>query len=377
MRRLTPAILLVAVALAGCGGNGSADHPSPAGTDTASASTSPAPRRSTAASSTGSPKVIGTIATGLSVPWGVAFLPDGSALVTERDTGRVLHLTGSGDQWKVDVVGHIAEHSVSGGESGLLGVAVSPSYDTDHRVFFYVSTSSDNRVVRTTYRDGHLGTIEPVLTGIPMGIHHDGGRLAFGPDGYLYVSTGESGVESLAQDKSSLGGKILRITQSGKRAPGDPWPDSPVWSWGHRNIQGLVFDPAGRLWASEFGDREYDELNLIREGGNYGWPYVQGRSNNPAYVNPAVQWPTEEASPSGLALAGGSFWLAALRGERLWRVPVHGRTTGTPKAYFIGRYGRMRTVVTTPDGNLWLTTSNRDGRGEPKAGDDRILLVRP
>jgi glucose/arabinose dehydrogenase len=321
--------------------------------------------------------VVGTIATGLSVPWGIAFLPDGSALVTERDTGRVLHLTGSGQEWKVHVVGHIAEHSITGGEGGLLGVAVSPSYQRDHRVFFYVSASSDNRVVRTTYRKGRLGTTEPVLTGIPVGVHHDGGRIAFGPDGYLYVSTGESGVQSLAQDKSSLGGKILRITESGRPAPGDPWSDSPVWSWGHRNIQGLVFDQAGRLWASEFGDREYDELNLIRKRGNYGWPFVQGRSSNPAYVNPAVEWPTEEASSSGLALANGSFWLAALRGERLWRVPVHGRVTGTPKAYFIGRYGRMRTVVTTPDGNLWLTTSNHDGRGDPRAGDDRILLVRP
>ena len=320
--------------------------------------------------------MLGTVARGLAVPWGVAFLPDGSALVTERDTGRVLHLTGSGTHWTVRRVGTVAEHSVAGGESGLLGIAVSPSYARNHRVFLYVSTASDNRVVRATLADGRLGTPRPILTGIPLGVHHDGGRLAFGPDGDLYVSTGESGVADLAQDRSSLGGKILRITEDGAPAPGNPW-GTPVWSYGHRNIQGLVVDAAGRLWASEFGDREYDELNLIRKGRNYGWPDVQGRSDDGRFQDPAVQWPTEEASPSGLALAGGSFWLAALRGERLWRVPVHGTKVGTPKAYFIGRYGRMRTVVRTPDGNLWVTTSNRDGRGAPSADDDRILLVRP
>lgn len=320
--------------------------------------------------------MLGTIASGLSVPWGIAFLPDGSALVTERDTGRVLHLTGSGTAWRSTTVGIVPEHSTTGGEGGLLGIAVSPAYARNHRVFLYVSTTRDNRVVTARLVAGRLGATHPILTGIPTGVHHDGGRLAFGPDGYLYVSTGESGVPSLAQDKTSLGGKILRITESGSAAPGNPW-HSPVWSYGHRNVQGLVFDAAGRLWASEFGDREFDELNRIRKGRDYGWPDVQGRSSDPRFTNPAVEWPTEQASPSGLALAAGSFWLAALRGERLWRVPVHGASVGKPRAYFIGTYGRMRTVTRAPDGYLWVTTSNRDGRGDPAKSDDRILLVRP
>lgn len=321
--------------------------------------------------------MIGTIAGHLHVPWGITFLPDGSALVTERDTGRVLHLTGHGRRWNVHLAGHLAETSVPGGESGLLGITVSPGFSHDHRVFLYVSTPTDNRVVRSTYSHGRLGPAHPVLTGIPRGVHHDGGGLAFGSDGYLYVSTGESGVPSLAPSLHSLGGKVLRVTQSGRPAPGDPFGRSPIWSYGHRNVEGLAVDPHGRLWASEFGDRGFDELNLIHRGGNYGWPYVQGKNGFPKYVDPRAQWPTEEASPSGLAYDAGSFWLGALKGERLWQVPVHGTHTGPPKPWFIGRFGRMRSVVRAPDGNLWVTTSNRDGRGSPAPDDDRILLIRP
>lgn len=380
MSRRFVGLAVVLLALAGCASPGSHQAgPSVRPTDRPTDSGRPSPS-APASATTGGPKVLGTIARDLAVPWGIAFLPDGSALVTERDTGRVLHLTGSGTRWRAEQVGSVAEDSIAGGEGGLLGVAVSPSYDTDHRVFFYASTADDNRIVRATYDEGRLSATTPVLTGIPRGVIHDGGRLAFGPGGYLYASTGETGTGHLAQDRTSLAGKILRMTPAGRPAPGNPEVDghpSLVWSYGHRNVQGLVFDAAGRLWASEFGDREYDELNLIRKGHDYGWPYVQGRSSNPRFTDPEVEWPTESASPSGLALADGSFWLGALRGERLWRVPVHGTKVGTPQAYFIGRYGRMRTVVRAPDGNLWVTTSNRDGRGDPATHDDRILLVRP
>jgi len=271
----------------------------------------------------------------------------------------------------------IDETDTLGGEAGLLGVAVSPSYPTDHRVFFYTSTDRDNRVLRMTFRDGRLADERPILTGIPRGVIHDGGRLAFGPDGALYVSTGETGQRELAQDPTSLGGKILRIDQNGRPANGNPDPGSPVWTLGHRNVQGLAFDPAGQLWASEFGDQTWDELNLIRKGGNYGWPLVEGRSTLTKYRNPLVVWRTDQASPSGLAYADGSLWLGALHGARLWQVPVHGTSVGTAKDWLIGAYGRMRTVVRAPDGNLWVTTSNRDGRGSPGPDDDRILLVAP
>jgi glucose/arabinose dehydrogenase len=201
--------------------------------------------------------------------------------------------------------------------------------------------------------------------------------MVFGPDQMLYVSTGEAGQPDLAQDRESLGGKILRITQDGKPAPGNPDSSSPIWTWGHRNVQGLAFDDNDNLWASEFGQDTFDELNLIEKGRNYGWPEVEGVGDEPGMQNPQVTWSTDEASPSGLAFVGGRLWLGALRGEQLWRVNVSGKKADQERGFFVGRYGRVRTVVTAPDGNLWVTTSNLDGRGEPAPEDDRILLVRP
>ncbi|MGH3372348.1 MAG: PQQ-dependent sugar dehydrogenase, partial [Nocardioidaceae bacterium] len=262
------------------------------------------------------------------------------------------------------------------GEAGLLGLAVSPTYSEDSLVYAYLSTDSDNRVVRMEYDGRRLGEPEVVLDGIPNGFIHDGGRLAFGQDGMLYVSTGETGVEHLAQERDSLGGKILRITPDGEPAPGNPVDGSPVWTMGHRNVQGLAFDDRDRLWASEFGASTWDELNRIERGGNYGWPLVEGRGDLEEYRNPFAQWRTSEASPSGLAFAQGALWMASLRGERLWRVPVRADGgIGRPQDLFVGDYGRLRTVVAAPDGSLWVSTSNRDGRGDPARQDDRILRI--
>lgn len=318
------------------------------------------------------PTVIGTIADHLAVPWGIAFLPDGSALVTERDSGRVLQITNG----QVREVGEVAQARANV-EAGLLGVAVSPTFARDNQVFFYASTDTDNRVLRTTFENGRLGPLTPILTGIPVAENHDGGRMVFGPDGMLFVSTGESGRPELAQDRGSLGGKILRITRAGKPAPGNPDPSSPMWTLGHRNVQGLAFDDHGNLWASEFGQDTFDELNLIERGRNYGWPTVEGTGGRAGLQDPQVTWATDEASPSGLAFLDGRLWLGALRGERLWRVDVQGRRASGERGFLVGKYGRMRTVVAAPDGNLWVTTSNRDGRGDAAEQDDRILLVRP
>jgi glucose/arabinose dehydrogenase len=366
-----------AILLVGCGGGSGAFDTSSSGPEPATASPqAPATAPSTAAPSTdvpaGPPRVLGTIARDLEVPWGIGFLPDGSALVTERDSGRVLHVTGG----KVQEVGQI-DQTRAQGESGLLGLAVSPAYAENRRVFVYTSTDQDNRVLRMTFDQGRLSAPTAILTGIPHGFIHDGGRLAFGPDGYLYVSTGETGQPDLAQREDSLAGKILRITEDGRPAPGNPDPGSPVWTLGHRNVQGLAFDDASHLWASEFGQDTWDELNLIEKGTNYGWPRVEGRGSIARYRNPQVVWRTSEASPSGLAFLDAHLWLASLRGQRLWRIDVDGRRASHPADFFVGKYGRMRTVVVAPDGNLWVTTSNRDGRGDPTAGDDRILLVRP
>jgi glucose/arabinose dehydrogenase len=378
MLRLATLLTLATMFVAGCGGDSqpqAGDTPAaePSSPSTPSSPSSQASSATSAPAATSrTPKVIGTVARNLEVPWGIAFLPDGTALVTERDSGRVFQVGGG----KVDQVGRV-EEAQPGGEAGLLGVAVSPSFAQDKRVFFYATVASDNRVLRTTLDNGRLGRLEPILTGIPEAGNHDGGRMIFGPDGMLYVSTGEAGQPDLAQDRDSLGGKILRITPDGDPAPGNPDSRSPVWTWGHRNVQGLAFDDNGNLWASEFGQDTFDELNLIEKGRNYGWPVVEGRGDEPGLQNPQITWSTDEASPSGLAYLDGRLWLGALRGERLWRVQVNGRKASAEKGFFVGKYGRVRTVVAAPDGNLWVTTSNRDGRGDPADQDDRILLVRP
>ncbi|HVE27807.1 MAG TPA: PQQ-dependent sugar dehydrogenase [Sporichthya sp.] len=319
--------------------------------------------------------VAGTVASGLTSPWGLAFLPEGSALVSERDTAAVKRIAPDGTVSTVGTVPGV-EH---GGEGGLLGIAVGPDVATDPQLYAYRTTDDGNEIVRMTYAPGGLGEPTVLVDGIEAGAIHNGGRLAFGPDGLLYASTGEVGRRTPAQDPGSLNGKILRMTPDGAPAPGNPDPRTLVYSTGHRNVQGLAWDDAGQLWASEFGQNTWDELNLIHAGDNDGWPEVEGiAAGGGPYVNPERQWHTEDASPSGIAVAGGSVWMAALRGERLWQIPLTGdpdRPTGEPRAWFSGDYGRLRTVMTAPDGSLWLITNNTDGRGDPRSGDDRILRV--
>lgn len=365
--------VLLAAGLTGCADPDTSDPLGPESSE----DSGPSEGTATTEPSTSKPRVTGTVASRLSVPWGIAFLPDGSAIVTERDSRRVLRVTpqpdGTGEAG-VTEVGEITE-AVPEVEAGLLGVAVSPDFESDNTLFLYATTARDNSVFRVTLDGDELGDPTPILTGIPKGVIHDGGRLAFGPDGFLYVSTGETGDAGLAQDPDSLAGKILRITSDGEPAPGNPDPSSPIWSLGHRNVQGLAFDDAGQLWASEFGDQTFDELNLVTAGANYGWPEVEGRGGGPDFVDPLRTWATEDASPSGLAFADDSLWMAALRGQTLWQIPLEGGETGRPVDLFTGDYGRIRTVVTTPDGDLWVATANRDGRGSPTDEDDRILLV--
>ncbi|HEU4346277.1 MAG TPA: PQQ-dependent sugar dehydrogenase, partial [Actinoplanes sp.] len=212
---------------------------------------------------------------------------------------------------------------------------------------------------------------EVIFDGLAKAGNHNGGRIAFGPDGMLYVGTGDAAEPSRSQDPRSPNGKILRLTPDGDPAPGNPDAGSPVWSMGHRNVQGLAWSADGTMYASEFGQNRFDEVNLIEPGKNYGWPVVEGTGNDSRYENPMVTWRTSEASPSGAAISGDTLYVAALRGQRLWTVPLHG---GEPRAEFTGRYGRLRTVAFAPDGALWLTTSNTDRGPEPEpGGDDRVL----
>jgi glucose/arabinose dehydrogenase len=375
VRLLTAAVAAGVLLLAGCGQDDGDGATSPGSSEPTSSSPPSTPTTpATSEAPAGPPEVVEEVATGLEAPWGLAFLPDGDALVTERDTRRILRI--SGPDHAVTEVATI-DAAAPEGEAGLLGVAVSPTFAEDSLVYLYVTTEEDNRVVRATLTGDGLGEPEPVLTGIPNGFIHDGGRLQFGPDGFLYVSTGETGEGPLAQERDGLAGKILRITPDGQPAPGNPF-GTPVWSWGHRNVQGLAFDDAGTLWASEFGQDEFDELNRIDAGANYGWPEVEGEGGTDrGFVDPQQVWDPDDSSPSGLAYLDGHLWMAALNGERLWRVRVDGRRAVEPEGFFIGEYGRVRTVAVAPDGGLWVMTSNRDGRGTPREGDDKILLVQP
>jgi glucose/arabinose dehydrogenase len=333
------------------------------------------------------------VLTDLTTPWGLAFLPGGAALITTRDRGEVLLLTDAGAAPLTgpgaDALAATTKH---GGEGGLLGIAVSPEVERDGLVYLYRTTAAGNQVVRAALSpagstadstsDGTappltLGELEPVLEGIPAAGNHNGGRLAFGPDGYLYVTTGDAGDPDAAQDPASLGGKILRLTPDGAPAPGNPTEGSPVWSLGHRNVQGLGWDPSGRMFASEFGQNTYDELNLIEPGNNYGWPVVEGRADAPGMVDPLVTWSTDVASPSGIAVTATGVYLAALRGQRLWRVGFLGDRFADAQASLEGELGRLRDVVQGPDGALWILTQNTDGRGDPRPGDDRLVRITP
>jgi glucose/arabinose dehydrogenase len=323
--------------------------------------------------------VLRTVAEGLKTPWGLAPLPDGSLLVSSRDDGTIVRIDEkTGKKTELGTVSGVSP----AGEGGLLGIALSPDYASDHMIYAYFTSASDNRIVRMLYDERkpageQLGAPDTVFKGIPKGFIHNGGRIAFGPDGMLYAGTGESGERGLAQDKKSLGGKILRMTPEGAPAPGNPFPNSPVYSYGHRNVQGLAWDDRQRLFASEFGQHTWDELNAIKPGDNYGWPDAEGTSSAPGFHNPLAQWHTDEASPSGIAWVHGVIWMASLKGQRLWRVPLRGtKASAAPQPFLTGEYGRLRTVVAAGDDKVWLVTSNTDGRGRPKKGDDRVLEVR-
>ena len=308
----------------------------------------------------GGVRVSGTLDLELDIPWAAVFLPDGTGIVSERGTAALKAVRGS-DANLIGTVPGVAP----AGEGGLLGLALSPEFARDRLLYAYVTSESDNRVVRlrlTRSADGTLSMGEPetVFTGIPKATTHNGGRIRFGPDGYLYVGTGDSQRRNQPQDPAALGGKILRLTRDGRPAPGNPFGNA-VYSLGHRNVQGLAWDADGRLWATEFGPDVDDELNLILPGANYGWPEVTGAPGRPGFEDAKVVWPaTSEASPSGLEIAGSTAYVGALRGQRLWTNPLAGTQAGTPVAHFTGTYGRIRDVVRTPEGGFWLLTNNKN-----------------
>ncbi|MEU3249401.1 PQQ-dependent sugar dehydrogenase [Streptomyces sp. NPDC006997] len=386
LRRVVPTVLATAALLltAGCSGDDGGGGPPFGGSpppDRTAAGASPSGQASAEETppAKGSAKVVRTVAEGLDSPWGLAVLPDDDLLVSSRDEATITRV--DTETGKKTVLGEVPGVSPAG-EGGLMGLALSPDYASDHMVYAYFTSASDNRVVRMLYdaerpSGEQLGAPDTVFRGIPKGFIHNGGRIAFGPDKMLYAGTGESGEKGLSQDKESLGGKILRLTPEGEPAPGNPFDGSPVYSYGHRNVQGLAWDNRQRLFAAEFGQDTWDELNAIKPGDNYGWPEAEGKSDEPGFHDPIAQWPTDDASPSGIAYAEGSIWMAGLGGERLWRIPLKGTVASAdPQSFLEGEYGRLRTVATAGGDRLWLITSETDGRGSPENGDDRILEVR-
>ena len=287
--------LLVVTGCTNAGNEPSSDTRT-AGQTPASSAPAPSPDPSTPEASSPTPSAVRSrgepratvIVSDLAAPWGLVTLKDGTFLISERDERRILRVHND----STSIVGTIDEASPAG-EGGLLGLAITKDEKT---VFAYYTAADDNRIVSMSWNGRDLGAPKVILRGIPKGFIHNGGRMVIGPDDYLYVGTGESGDGSLAQDKDSLGGKILRLRVDGRPAPGNPF-ENEVFSYGHRNVQGLAFDADGRLWASEFGQQEWDELNLIREGANYGWPEVEGSGQVKGRTNPKVVWRTRDASP--------------------------------------------------------------------------------
>lgn len=304
-------------------------------------------------------------ADGLDAPWSMVLHGD-ALLISERDSGRVLEFDESGARHEVGMIGGV----VAGGEGGLLGLAV-----RDGDLYAYLTADDGNRVERRTLLGEpgalSLGPPATVIDGIPSASNHNGGRLAFGTDGMLYVTTGDAGDRDSAQDLDALSGKILRLTPEGGIPDDNPFPGSPVYSYGHRNPQGIGWDADGTMYATEFGQDTWDELNVIEAGGNYGWPEVEGAADDADYIDPVQQWRPAEASPSGIAVTNGDILIANLRGERLRSVPLDDLSTSAESV--VGEYGRLRDVMVTA-GAIWLLTNNTDGRGDPAEGDDLVIL---
>jgi glucose/arabinose dehydrogenase len=369
-------LFALAMPLSACTGDGAGPAPGsppPATSGTGSASTPPAsatPGTSSSAESPSparAPELAGRIE-GLQIPWSTVFLPDGTAVISERDTAQLRSVTDG----RVGTIGTVPG-VVPGGEGGLLGLALSPDFASDRYLYAYFTAADDNRIARMRLEGAggnlRLGAPEVIFSGMSKASTHNGGRIRFGPDGFLYAGTGDSQRREQPQDRNALGGKILRLTKDGDPAPGNPFPNNPVYSLGHRNVQGLAWDSQGRLWASEFGPDVNDELNLIQPGGNYGWPDVTGAPHRDGFIDAKVVWPsTADSSPSGLEIVRGTAYLGALRGQRIWAVPLDGETAGNPVGYFTRQFGRIRNVSLAPDGDLWALSNNQN--------PDFVLILR-
>lgn len=315
------------------------------------------------------------IAEDLQIPWEIAFLPDGDILVTERP-GKLLRIGDDRQAIEVSGVRHV-------GEGGLMGLALHPDFEDNHLIYLYLTSQEGNRTVNRVERyklEGNtLSGRQVIIEGIPGSAIHDGGRIEFGPDGMLYIGTGDAGNENSAQDRNSLAGKILRINDDGSIPSDNPFGNA-VYSYGHRNVQGLTWDNEDRLWATEHGPSGaltgYDELNLIERGQNYGWPLIRGDQQRNGMISPKIQSGGNETwAPGDAEFVNGSIFFSGLRGATLYEAKLSNTEVSDIVRHLANEYGRLRAVRLGPDGGLYITTSNTDGRGNTKDGDDKIIRL--
>ena len=319
---------------------------------------------------------------GLEIPWDIAWFPSGEILVAERP-GRLLLVDKNKERKEITVDG--VKHS---GEGGLLGIKLHPNFSENKFIYLYISSGYNanqtrNRVERYRLENNALSDKKIIIENIPGAIYHDGGRMEFGPDGLLYITTGDATNDKIAQDKNSLGGKILRLQDDGSIPPENPF-NSAIWSYGHRNPQGIAWDDAGRLWETEHGPSALiwpnccqDEINLIEVGKNYGWPASVGDKVEAGTVAPVLHSGRNVWAPASLVYLKGSLFFGGLKGEALYEAVLDGENIKEFKTHFKNEFGRIRTVRVGPDKMLYLATSNRDGRGNPEEEDDRIIRINP
>lgn len=324
-----------------------------------------------------------TIAEGFDTPWAIAFVPASPAggpnnlLVTER-SGRVRVITDN--KLQAEPVANLTKVKEIG-EGGLLGIATHPHFSSNHFVYLYYTNSEGgdntlNRVVRMTYDNSQLIKEQIIVDNIPVASNHNGGRIKFGPDGYLYITTGDAENPSQAQNTNVLGGKILRVTDEGQMAPGNPF-DNLVYSYGHRNPQGIAWDADGRLWETEHGPSGNDEINLIEIGRNYGWPEIQGSQTKSGMETPIRYSGSTTWAPAGSTFVNNSLFFGGLRGQTLYEAVIQDGQVIEFREHFKREFGRIREVILGPDNMLYITTSNKDGRGSPAESDDRVIKINP
>jgi glucose/arabinose dehydrogenase len=319
--------------------------------------------------------VASSIAEGLDVPWEMVFLPDKSIVLTEL----------SGDVRLIDTSGKLLPQPILAmsdvapvGEGGLLGIALHPQFSTNGWIYFYYTYQSGtglaNRVVRYTMHGTSFTNRTVIIEDIPGGNIHDGGRIEFGPDGLLYICTGDTGIDYLAQDLNSLAGKILRLKDDGSIPTSNPFPNSAIYSYGHRNPVGLAWDNLGQLWETEQGPSSEDEINLIKPGQNYGWPLIHGDETSPGMISPVFQSGGDNLTPSGLAFLNGVLYFSGLSSQSFYSFDL---STDTLHQYLDGNFGRLSDAVLGPNALIYIFTNNRDGRGIPLTGDDRLIRINP